>query len=377
MKKYVIKYSIALCLMMLTIYIPTSHAIMKTVGSQVQCDTANTGCQSFPTQMTNVCTASCTLFTTYSFTTAGRFWGNNGIGCRTSTNDGVTWANCTVVPTSSGGKEDIGSASDGSILNAARGGGALPGTASDCVIRRSTDNAASWSAGFIVTGAACGGALENGNRMVCLSTGECILAFLDVGTANGRVLRSTDNGATWTLVFSTAGAGGATITAVAYNGNVGFATGGFAGQPSMVAAGATWSLAVANFPAGTSNCLGAYIMTNAAFVACEFTSPQMRIYNTGIGIISTFTMPNSSPTFGPITYSLRTGLIYAAKSHTVTAGALPIGVWVSTNSGTTWNELGVGNTLANSMAGGSIYLSPHTGCIYVSGGTIAQFIKIC
>ena len=38
MKKYAIKYILAICLMLLSINIPTSHAIMTIIGSNVACD---------------------------------------------------------------------------------------------------------------------------------------------------------------------------------------------------------------------------------------------------------------------------------------------------------------------------------------------------
>jgi hypothetical protein len=356
----------------------------KIISGTVACDTQAPECIPLPfTTGNNICTANCSRIIAPSFTDANRMWGNNGNACRTSTDGGQTWANCTTSdPVGSGGLEWIAGASDGSLIVVGRGGGAGGGTANDCIAKRSTNNGVTFGSAIIIaTGDPCGGAVTGGNNLICIEDGECALVFVEIGTGIPKVYESLDNGQTWSHLLTTVSST-VPFQSFTYTGidGYGIAATSQSGFPNIYYTGASWAV-TANIPATYATCRGTFVMGTESYYGCiKNTSADRTILNNANVVLSTFRMPEEYSGVGqvsPMYYSPSTGVIYAAGIVDKTVGNLPIGIWVSRDSAATWYKLYEGSTLANGAGFGSIWKHPLNGCLYVAGGSTPQIIRVC
>lgn len=179
--------------------------IRKVIGISSQCDTASAGCFPIPITATFIC-GSATTFCPDTFhpswVDGNRLWGfrNNGGGtaptCVTSTDLGTTWAACTTQPWVGTLFPQIASTSDGSLVTLADDPSVV---GADCSIKRSTDNGASWAVVFTSSLVSCNHSGLS-QTMYCQPTGgQCDVGNTQFGTT-ARVFRSGDNGATWSTI---------------------------------------------------------------------------------------------------------------------------------------------------------------------------------
>jgi hypothetical protein len=344
-----------------------AEAVFKVVGGQAACDTTLLGCSSIPLTPTTLCSASCNKLSSLSFTSTSRFWGG-GSDCNTSSDGGLTWANCTTQPFTSGGIELYVGASDGSVIGSAQ----LAGV---CTIKRSTDNGSNWTTVFTDGAIGCGGAVSGGTRIKCLSDGQCNFIFRNTVTATPRLLASTDNGQNWTL--TTVGAAAITPVSLAWDGSVGIATAN--GDRSEKYAG-SWTQGTAAFAGCGGFISGSVIYNGVPYGLCKEAgalSENYRMMTADGALFKTVTLPGAFPGAGTasLAYSLKTDQLYFVAGVDTTP-QVAIGVWVSLDDGVTFVKIYESATSTNGMTNASdIFFS--NGCIYFSGGTTPVFTKIC
>ena len=121
-------------------------------------------------------------------------------------------------------------------------------------------------------------------------------------------------------------------------------------------------------------------MSGVAYNSCgTSTYTTTKIFNDNTVVVQSPSLPDmyiGAGVAAPLMYSPSPGIIYAAASRNAT-GQLPIGIWTSRDSGATFGLLYTGSTLANQITIGSILKHPINGCLYVSGGTSTQLIRVC
>lgn len=317
---------------------------------------------------------TCERRTSPSFTSINRVWGGTA-SCRTSTNEGQAWANCTTQPLSSGGQEFYAEASDGSVLGVGRPAAKL------CVIKRSTDNAATWATVFDSATLTCGGAVSGGTMLKCISGGRCVFVFRDTATGKANVLETTDSGQTWTVVFTSAAAFGVGPGNLTWDGTLGIAPPASvtAGDKSIYSLGAsTWVVSTA-WPVDGETCWGSFIMRADLFAMCYNTARKYHVRNKVGTVINNAWFPNPtlSGNSGGISLSPRTGIVYSIVSDVPPSGAATMGVHVSQDSGVTFNKM-IETAPTNGVSAGDMWQSPVSGCYYTSGGsTQPAFVRIC
>ena len=343
------------------------------VGASGECDTNNAGCQPIPLTLTTLCTVSCPYVSQPSLTDANRFWGSLvGSTCNTSTNGGATWAACTTQPPAfaTGIKETYAGAADGSVIGAAQiGTGA-------CNIVRSVDNGANWTTVFTKASRSCSPGNE-GTLLKCRSNGVCILPFLDGGTGVCYTYASTDNGQTWAE-----GTGVSTCNAAPVNssfdgthGMVQPQTNGGVSHAWFTVDGSTWNKSTA-WPAAAGTCWGGVIYNSTSHGVC-FQATNYTLRDTAGALELNMTLPGVTAVVnsGGLAYSLGSNNLYVLATWTPVSGASPIGIWI-TRDGSTFVLLATTPTSVNSMRGGDFYAGIN-GCLYFSAGTTPMFGKIC
>ena len=208
------KWMISILLLTLFMCVPTLKSdavtVQSVIGSSVNCDTTIALCTGFPTQVSLLCngsggTINCPQFFEPDWTTTTRLWGitNRVVPPKlvVSTDGGTTWTLGTTDPfiaaiVNFGANFAV--SSNGSLLAAAGQG------ANTCIIRRSTDQGVSWSTVYTEAVNLCDIAFGNptSNSMTCAASGGyCVLFARDAGF-NIFPITSTNNGATWTAQTS-------------------------------------------------------------------------------------------------------------------------------------------------------------------------------
>jgi hypothetical protein len=172
-----------------------SITLAGTISGIVGANIDSTGVVRFPTNFMILCApgvdVNCPKTFHPSWVDSQRFWGEDGAGghCVTSLDGGVTWVLCATQPFS-GVALRVASSSDGSVLAAASVSGS-------CVIRRSTDNAATWATVFTDSGVVCTPAVGAAQVFYCSrSGGVCHFAHNTVNV-NSKIYTTVDNGVTF------------------------------------------------------------------------------------------------------------------------------------------------------------------------------------
>lgn len=197
MKKILVIIVTLLCL-----YGQTEAGISKIVGTRIDC---GAGCTTFPATASLLCQgSSCPQYfhPDWTDTTFNRFYGikndTNPGTCVVSFNGGSVWVPCTTQPFTSsvlntGIKFAV--ASDGSLL-AASGQGS-----NTCIIRRSTNQAASWTTVFTSTTQTCSllFGFPTPPEMYCAELNGYCAIINSINPSVITVIYSIDNGANWTV----------------------------------------------------------------------------------------------------------------------------------------------------------------------------------
>jgi hypothetical protein len=355
--------------------IQKAEAVHKILGLSSECDTTNTGCVPIPLVLTTLCTASCPYVSQPSLTDANRFWGSlAGSTCNTSTNGGVTWVGCTTQPpafTPNGLRETYAGAADGSVIGAAQNVGT-----GACEIVRSVDNGANWTTVFTKASRSCSPGNE-GTLLKCRIDGKCILPFLDGGTGVCYTYVSTDNGQSWAEGTGVATCNASPVNS-SWNGTLGIvqpqANGGVS-HAWFTVDGSTWNKSTA-WAAAVGSCWGGVIYNGAGHGIC-FSSVNYTLRDTAGTLELNMTLPGVTALInaGGLGYSLGSNNLYVLATWTPVSGTSPIGVWL-TRDGSTFTLIGTSSVLANSMRGGDFYAGIN-GCLYFSAGVNPIFGKIC
>jgi len=352
-----------------------SNAVVKVVGLSSECDTTNAGCQAIPLTLTVLCTVSCPYVSQPSLTDANRFWGSlAGSTCNTSTNGGATWVACTTQPpafTPNGVREAYAGAADGSVIGAAQNAGTAA-----CDIVRSTDNGANWTTVFTVASRSCSPSNE-GTLLKCRSDGKCILPFLNGGTNVCYTYVSTDNGQTWAEGIGVATCNASPVNS-SWNGTLGIVQpqgNGGASRAYYTTDGSTWNKSTA-WAAAAGTCWGGVVYNSAVHAIC-FSSVNYTLRDRDGTLELNMTLPGvlAAVNSGGLGYSLGTNNMYVLATWLPVSGNAPIGIWL-TRDGSTFTLLGKSAITTNSMRGGDFYAGIN-GCLYFSAGTNAIFAKIC
>lgn len=361
---------------LLSVGIPQAEAIRSIVGTQVACDTTFSGCQAIPLTVSILCVPGngCPQTSQPSLTNPLRFWGATSFPCKTSIDGGTTWVGCTTEAFTTGRASFAGTAS-GAVIGANSNG------TSTCFIRRSTDNAASWTTVFTATGgtANCDSTNGYGSNVRCRADGICILPFENPVDGKCYTYRSADDGITWIPGTGTV----CSIidpTSVAWDG-----THGFMGARTHTGAtttwltndGSTWTPS-AVWPINIF-CPGGMIYNGSEYSICNSNpAGTWTLRNSAGGIAATVTFPGAASFVnnGPIEVSIGANIIYAILP--TTDAIQQLGVWVSRDAGSTFAQIGKTNTGgANNMNGGDFYFNGLTGCLYASTGQTPMFAKVC
>lgn len=198
-------------LLLVTLLIPASawsQTVTTILGGNLQCDSTIDTCSSFPTSMSFLCDGSGTnlncpqyFHPDWTQPAGTRFFGitnrTNPPIYLTST-DGITWTATTVQPFTAAvlnAGSSMAVASNGSLLAISGQGANL------CLIRRSTDQGASWTTVFTDAALTCSmlGAFPSPPRSYCASAGGYCATLIVSDPSTMRVIFSTDNGASWTI----------------------------------------------------------------------------------------------------------------------------------------------------------------------------------
>ena len=379
MKKKIAGFIITLVLLIVS----SSYAIMTTIGSQVQCDTNNVGCNLIPLQITTLCTVSCPLAGRISpshINPTTRMWGSrdNAINaCRTSIDGGITWANCTSNAfADTGGGEVFAEASDGSVIAVGR-------TAANttCLISRSINNATSWSSVFtLVPGGSCAMGTGEGQKLFCLSDGRC--EWILAQSTLAIIFRSNNNGVTWsseTLAGSPSVVGSATI----WNGSQGISPSGTTIASTRIPTSTSsdsYSISGTAWGGTQGDCWGAVIYNAVPYAVCQGVGAApdgrytLRIGDTGANFAS-LTLPNALITLidaGGIAYGYATNTLYIAA----TTISSTYGLYISRDNLSTFVQVGNLTAVGAGLRGGAMFNA--NGCIYISyGQTTSAFAKVC
>lgn len=356
--------------------------VQKVFGTTVNCDTALSGCQPILLTVSLICAVGggCPMNSVASFTDSSRFWGrvNQGVQvCRTSIDGGATWANCTTQPFSVGENstpEHYGSASDGSVIAVSTVTAGTVGT-----IRRSTNNGLSWSTVFSEAGVSFSTSLAGGNLeaqyVICLSNGNCeFVANMVGGGGTFRVYRSSNNGASWTAGEVSIAVTGCPSSGTAWNGNAGISsyTSACAGViRTYTAIADVWALLV--WGADPGSCWGPVTYNNIGRVVCG-NATNYTMYEGNGTSLATLTLPGAlkAVDVGGISYSTKTNVLYILAGDSTNNGR----VYISINNLVTFFQIGTINLAGGAMRGGNMYEA--NGCIYFSTGfTNIIFGKIC
>ena len=180
-----------------------------------------------------------------SWTDSSRLWGVTGnIGggnyeCVTSVDFGLTWATCTTQPWSAGQQHQVASPTDGSVISVAD-------IAGSCTIKRSTDNGTIWTTVFTSAGIQCSMSARAQIIYCQEASGQCDVGNT-LGGNNARIHRSTDNGASWSVISMADVLTAPALGGIEFNGSAGvFGSDALgAGLKAVTAAANTWALSTA------------------------------------------------------------------------------------------------------------------------------------
>lgn len=355
--------------------LPAATPIGALYGSQVACDPAVSGCIPIPLTGTLLCASGsgCPLRSAPSWTDSTRFWGTTGNAanlCRTSTDGGVTWANCASNPATITGNGFYAGASDGSVLATGTTGAGF------CTIERSINNAASWSTVYTTaTKRGCNGPASSSSLLKCLPTGgACVLVVFDASTGTYRTFATTDNGQTWDDTQVSGATTNRSQTALVFDGTLGIETIllSVADTSAWNTTTGVWSLSAAWGIIG--DCFGALIFQGTAQGVCYISGETYRRVTSAGALVQNMTIPG-------VLQLIDTGAIalgYDASTIYVVSSLAPsgVGVWVSRNAGVSFSKI---FSVLNgaTMSAGDIYIA--NGCLYVSTVTNPNsiFFKVC
>ena len=335
-----------------------------------------TGFTPIPLASTTLCLQTeCPLFAAPSFVDSSRFWGissTDSKGCITSIDGGTTWGSCASQPIQfQNNTKSISSASDGSVISVQNNT-----DTNTCEIRRSINDATSWSTVFTDGSKACSNGLP---VLKCLSNGKCVYISPDGFVAKTVKIESSDNGQSWaltelsaTVVFE--------MKEVAWDGSVGisvpFVTGAGQNQRSVVYSGA-WAVS-AVWPDASINCLHSMVLNSAGVGTCYSSGEIYAVRNSAGGLVKNITLPGmfQGLAAGGFSISPFTNVIYIA-SLLSGVGAKKLGVWISTDNGVSFILLyssPLNISVADTINGNMFYAN---GCVYVAAGSQSMFGKIC
>lgn len=363
----------AMILMVLSVSVSQSAVVSKIVGLVGECDTNNSGCFPIPTTFTSLCVASCPVASQPSLLVSTRFWGNNGTLCKLSTDGGGTWSTCVSNPFT--GAVNVAEAADGAVIGVDTEG------VNVCTIRRSIDLGVNWAIVFTKAGVNCTGASGYGSLLRCRIDGKCILPFYNSVSSTCLTYTSTDNGQNWSEGLAGVACSIGDATSTSWNGAIG-------GVVSRVHLGTqqAWNTVDGNLWVISANwptniiCPGSMILGSALHSIC-WNNPAgtWNLRNSAGVSVRAVTFPGafSAANNGPMEFAIGVNTIYVLLPVTKPAGSLPIGIWVSRDTGVSFTLIAETATGVNSMNGGDIYRSELTGCIYFSAGTTPMFGKIC
>ena len=368
-------------LLLLLLAVPVHAASVQSIaGGALACPASNTNCFPIPLTLTPLCTAIsvCPKNTSFSYTNSSRFWGVDPVAqtCRTSTDGGAVWGNCTTQPFTPAISMMIAGAPDGGVIAV----GSVAGPV--CTFRRSTDNGSNWTTVF-TQAVDCSESANNGTWLYCLADSRCESIHPGVvsGTVN-RIYRSSDNGVTWGIGETSTNTWIAIDGSAAWNGLAGFAHTVNASARAFTANSDLWANS-AIWPAGPTQCSAPVIYNGNPYGLCFDNSvPTYRLYDTSGTVFSTLTLPNANLTgtapavalapFGNSLYVIAT----LGRNPTPCGGGLcPIGIWLSRNNLVSFELIATtADAVNNATTGNAFYAN---GCIYFSSGTTIMFGKIC
>jgi hypothetical protein len=345
------------------------------LGLNVDCGDA---CQLIPLNVLT-CITGCPSIVGPSFTEANVLWGyNSGPLCMKSIDSGHTWSNCPDANFSTLGKPltgNVGSitgAADGSVIAVVSDNTTPPDI---CTIVRSTNGGATWSIVFQSSPMQCtltvGGSSVDSNHLACLGTGECVLVFNDSSVNRGRVIRSVDNGQTWSVVFNQSIISD-TPTTVAYNGSVGiacrFADSVLSPSTRGMKFNGIWSDSGFLSTTGIFCGNGAFVFNNVPYIAgVRVGTPVDRVIVNGLtgNVVTPITLP------GVFTDSTVSTVAAVYKDKAVYLGAPDatngnrIGVWVSLSLSGPYTKVFTAPSAMTSVAGGGGFVHPVSNCVYL------------
>ena len=362
------KWMMSIILLALFVCVPfiKSDAVMRTLGSQANCDTTIASCIAFPTQVTTLCVTSCPERISFSYTDSNRLWGISSVtaGCSTSTNGGSVWAACTTDPfdpaffTYNG----IAGASDGSTI--AWGSRAGP---SECTAKRSINNGTTWTQVYTEVRDCRRGGLE-GAYVYCTANGQC--EFLDYSGGNFTPYRSSNNGQSWTAgtpitTFIRSAAGGS------WNGNVGIVMGAQPLTSAVVfATGDSWADSGNTWDGTSGDCWGNATYNGNGIGIC-FAATNYTARTTTGALLANLILPEALLIFdsGGVAYGYATNTLYVLTS----SAESKIYVYVSRDNLATFTLIGKAGT--TNLRGGNMIAA--NGCIYFAAGATRLVGKIC
>lgn len=291
------------------------------MGGNVLCDPTNPGCQAFPISGSILCNGTagnlnCPQFfhPDWSQSPGTTFYGiTNRVNPPlfiVSTDGGTVWSPVAVQPFTAAVLNfgaSMAVSSDGSLLAASGQGANL------CIIRRSTDNGASWTTVFtsLVQNCSLGFVAPTPPGMYCHETnGYC--AFVNPFVASTiTVIYSTDNGATWTVgvtyshISSDARTWGPILEPGGVNGILIRGVNPTAPRPFGVKSGNDFTGTVNFAPPVNLNCRPLFMRSSAHAVCAPNAGGDLYQFTTGgaLGIaplvINTFTPEDTSGILEP------------------------------------------------------------------------------
>jgi hypothetical protein len=228
------------------------------------------------------------------------------------------------------------------------------------------------------SGTGCNTSTNGGTQLTCLDDDTCTFVYVN-GSSNIKVVRSEDDGMTWTQVLGTGSTGvsvySLTVDSIGGssppNASVGTQIGVFA-IGSVWSASSAWSI--------SSSCWGSFVMNNVAYGVCYSGSGSVyhiRRISTG-ALVQSPTLPGALAltSNGGLSYSPSNNIIYTLVSWQPPSGNAPIGIYVSKNGGSTYALLTT-VPVSVSMREGDIWKHPINGCLYFSAGNTPMIGKVC
>lgn len=349
---------IGLSLLLLFSFASVSSAVVSNIaGINVSGPKPN-----YPLTISIECTLNCPTIFAPSYTDEERLWGGTTV-CRTSIDRGVTWADCAgALPVTFGSIVQVAETAQGAIVVAGRPFADAPAS---CVIYRSSDSGATWT--LVHSGAnqcSFAGGDADANHMWCAADGTCALIFRSAGGL-GLILTSTDDGLTWGLT-NTGGLGGIIQTAV-YDGSSGggYSVGGVTG---LRFSSGSWSNVTL---AAGYDCWGSFIQTGQSWVTCH-NATQAAILDGLTGLVSqVISLSGASLLAG--TGILSTNFNDQAL-YVVAAGGIGNLLYVSIDGGSTFVQIYAFTSVG--VRGGTAFVHPANNCVYF-GRTNSRIIGVC